>query len=189
MSDDGRTVTTSADKHACYADRDLIEQSNAILRAKKSGVNITPGGAGPSGQAPDGSGVKSTVKVEYHILSDEDNEDFYADCGVSSREVQGPTGTDTRPRGVYTDSAGSRTATTRSYDPGDFRDEIYMAAGLGSTQPRLIPPIKRSAQQTRMRSTRSTRSTGTRPPAWERPTRAGVTTVSVERASTGTGEA
>ena len=132
VGDQGRTVTTKADKHACYADPALITEANAILRAKKSGVSIEPGGAGVSGMAPDGSGFKSTVKVAYKILSDEDNEEFYADCGVSAREVMGETGTDTPPAAVFTDAAGTRRETARSKDPADFRDEIYMRAGLGA---------------------------------------------------------
>ena len=132
VGDQGRTVTTSADKHACYADPALISEANAILRAKKSGVNIEPGGPGVSGMAPDGSGFKSTVKVAYKILSDEDNEEFYADCGVSAREVMGGTGTDTPPAGIFRDVTGKRQETTRSKNPADFRDDIYVRAGLGA---------------------------------------------------------
>lgn len=132
VGDQGRTVTTDADTHALYADPALIEASNAILRAKKSGVRLEPGGAGPGGPAPDGSGVQTTVRADYKILSDEDGEEFYADCGYSAREVQGPSGTDTAPRGVYLDSAGDRATTARSYDPADYRDEIFVSAGLGS---------------------------------------------------------
>lgn len=132
VGDQGRTVTTSADKHACYADPALITEANAILRAKKSGIAIEPGGAGVSGMAPDGSGFKSTVKVAYKILSDEDNEEFYADCGVSAREVMGGMGTDTPPAAIFTDAGGTRQATARSRDPENFRDEIYLRAGLGT---------------------------------------------------------
>jgi hypothetical protein len=132
VGDQGRTVTTSADKHACYADPALVTEANAILRAKKSGVAIEPGGAGLSGMAPDGSGLKSTVKVAYKIVGDEDNEEFYADCGVSAREVMGGAGTDTSPAAVFTDAAGKRQETARSKDPADFRDEIYVRAGLGA---------------------------------------------------------
>jgi hypothetical protein len=132
VGDQGRTVTTTADKHLCYADPALIAEANAILKAKKSGVNIEPGAAGPSGDAPDGSGFKTTVKVDYKILSDEDNKEFYADCGVSSREVMGAQGTDTSPMGVHQDGAGNRQTTARSKNPADFRDEIYMKGGLGA---------------------------------------------------------
>jgi hypothetical protein len=131
VGDQGRTITIEDDPHLAYADPALIKEANAILQAKKSGVRIEPGTAGPSGHAPDGSGVKSTVKVDYKILSDKDNEDFYADCGVSSREVQGPMGTDTSPRGVYTDAAGNRQETAPSKNPANFRDEIYVQGGLG----------------------------------------------------------
>jgi hypothetical protein len=134
VGDQGRTVTTDADKHLCYADPALVAEANAILKAKKSGVNIEAGGAGPSGHAPDGSGFRTTAKVEFKILSDEDNEEFYADCGVSGREVMGEQGADIAPKGVYTDTAGTRAETSRSYDPATFRDEVYMSAGLGPDQ-------------------------------------------------------
>ena len=131
VGDQGRTVTTE-NKHECYADAGLIADADLILKAKKSGVSLAAGGAGPSGPAPDGSGLKSTVKVEFTILSDEDNEKFYADCGVSAREVQGQAGTDTAPKGVFNDDAGQRQETSRNYDPAKIRDEIFMKAGLGS---------------------------------------------------------
>ncbi len=130
VGDEGRTVTTQV-KHECYADPALITEANAILKAKGSGVNIEPGGGGPSGFAPGGSGFKSTVKVNYKILSDEDNEEFYADCGVSAREVMGEAGADVSPMGIYQDAAGTRQETARSKNPADFRDEIFMKAGLG----------------------------------------------------------
>lgn len=131
VGDEGRTVTTSADKHAAYADPALITEANAILAAKRSGVRLEPGAAGPAGQAPDGSGHRTTVKVDYKILSDEDNEEFYADCGYSAREVQGGMGTDTAPKGLYTDALGNPQETARSKDPAKFRDEIFVKAGLG----------------------------------------------------------
>ncbi len=132
VGDQGRSVTTDADTHALFADPALIVESNAVLKAKKSGVRLEPAGAGPSGLAPDGSGNRTTVKAHYKILSDADNEEFYADCGYSAREIQGPSGSDTRPKGVYLDAAGNRAETARSYNPADFRDEIFMKAGLGS---------------------------------------------------------
>ena len=135
VGDQGRTVTTNADSHLCYADPALITEANDILKAKKSGVNLAPGAAGPSGEAPDGSGLKKTVKVEYKILGDENNEEFYADCGRSAREVQGGSGTDTAPHGVYTDSGGGKQNTASSKNPANFRDEIYVKGGLGADGP------------------------------------------------------
>jgi hypothetical protein len=131
VGDEGRTVTTSVDKHACYADPKLIVEANAILKAKKSGVNLEPGAAGPSGEAPDGSGIKTTVKVDYKILGDKDNKEFLADCGHSAREVQGGAGQDSMPHGVYTDGAGTKQNTAGSMNPAVFRDEIYVKGGLG----------------------------------------------------------
>ena len=130
VGDQGRTVTTEY-QHEAFADPALIRESNKILKVKGSGIRIEPGAAGPSGLAPDGSGFKTTVAVDYRILSDEDNEEFYADCGVSSREVMGKMGTDTEPKGIFYDAGGDRVETARSYNPADFRDEIYLRGGLG----------------------------------------------------------
>ena len=135
VGDDGRVVTTSADKHACYAEPTLIVEANAILKTKKSGVNISPGLPGPNGFAPDGSGFKSTVKVQYRILSDSDNEEYLADCGHSARETMGPLGEDATPHGVYTDAAGKRAITASGVDPARYRDEIYVKGGLGNSGP------------------------------------------------------
>lgn len=135
VGDEGRTITTDLDTHLCYADPALITESNAILAAKKSGVRIAPGAAGPSGEAPDGSGYKTTVKVDYKILSDEDNEEFYADCGHSAREVMGESEKDSTPHANYKDAAGNRRQTARSTNPADFRDEIFVRAGLGPNGP------------------------------------------------------
>ncbi|WP_456789868.1 hypothetical protein [Cellulomonas sp. P5_C5] len=135
VGDEGRTVTTDADTHALFADEALIVESNAVLKAKQSGVRLEVGGAGPSGPAPDGSGNRTTVKAGYKILSDEDGEEFYADCGYSAREVQGPSGTDTSPRGVYLDDAGARAETSATKQPAKMRDEIFVAGGLGADGP------------------------------------------------------
>lgn len=135
VGDEGRTVTTNANSHVAYADPALITEANGILKAKKSGIRIEPGADGPSGDAPDGSGFKKTVKVDYKILSDEDNEEFYADCGRSSREVQGGSGTDTAPHGVYKDGSGNKQNTASSYNPADYRNEIYVKGGLGADGP------------------------------------------------------
>jgi hypothetical protein len=139
VGDQGRMVITSTNKHLLYADPVLITEANAILQAKKSGVRIEPGPAGPSGQAPDGSGFRTTVRANYKILMDEDNEEFYADCGVSAREVQGPSLSHIPPRGIYKDTAGTRMETTaRSTDPADFRNEILVRAGLGADGPSAL---------------------------------------------------
>jgi len=135
VGDQGRTITTDADKHLCYADPALIEEAGAILKAKKSGVRITPGAAGPSGDAPDGSGFKSTVKVDYKIIGDEDNQEFLDDCGHSAREVMGEADKDSTPHGVYNDGAGNKANTAGSKNPAEFRDEIFVKSGLGPDGP------------------------------------------------------
>ncbi len=69
VADTGLMVTSVSDRHVCYAEPSLIEAANLILRAKDSGVRLRAGGAGPSGSAPDGSGVKSTVQVIAQVRS------------------------------------------------------------------------------------------------------------------------
>lgn len=131
VGDAGRTVTSEM-QHECWADPALILAANDILAAKKSGIEIKAGAAGPSGNAPDGSGMKSLVEVVPTIKSSASGDDYWADCGRASREVQGPAGSDSAPRGVYNDGAGKRLETpTASYDPETFRDEIYVKGGLG----------------------------------------------------------
>ena len=131
IGDEGKTATTEY-QHECYADPSLIKSANEILEAKKSGIRIKAGGAGIAGNAPDGSGWRSLSKVVPDILEDPADEEFYADCGRSSREVQGPSGTDTAPKGIYSDAAGDRTETSGSKDPATYRDDIYIAGGLGA---------------------------------------------------------
>jgi hypothetical protein len=132
VGDSGRTVTTT-NRRDCYADPALIASANATLKAKNSGIELSAGGSGPSGEAPDGSGWKSLVEVKAKILSSSSGDDYWADCGRASREVQGPTGTDTPSKGVYLDSAGKMTETHADTDPVTYRDEIYVRSGLGTT--------------------------------------------------------
>lgn len=134
VGDQGRTVTPVEQTHEAYADPALIVEANRILKAKKSGVELEPGGPGPSGPAPDGSGVKSTVQINYKIIGDpKDNEQYPHDCGRAARETMGEAGKDTTPRAIYKGDDGSRRQTRKSTDPADFRDEIYVATGLGRT--------------------------------------------------------
>jgi hypothetical protein len=129
----GRTVTSTESSKSCYADPALITEANAILKTKGSGVNIEPGGPGPVGMAPDGSGFKTTVKVKYNILGDDKNEEYYADCGRAARETMGKAGADHTAHGVYKDATGNKARTRASGDPEDFRNEIYIKGGLGTT--------------------------------------------------------
>jgi hypothetical protein len=61
--------------------------------AERQGFGHTyqAGAAGPGGFAPDGSGYKSTVEVDYEILSDEDNEEFYVNRIIALRSASVPT--------------------------------------------------------------------------------------------------
>lgn len=135
VGDAGRTLTTE-NMHECFADAALIAAANDILKAKRSGVELAAGAAGPSGNAPDGSGWKSLVEVKPTIKSSTGGDDYWTDCGRASREVQGPTGQDSQTHGVYNDPAGSgkrlETTATAPKDPLPFRDEIYQKGGLGS---------------------------------------------------------
>lgn len=130
VADTGQIVTSVTDRHMAYADPALIDAADRILEAKQSGVRLRPGAAGPSGAAPDGSGVKSTVQVVTQVRIATPSGDVWADCGRMSREVQGVTGTDTAPRGFYRDSGGVE----RETSPGGttrIRDEALVGAGLG----------------------------------------------------------
>lgn len=131
VADTGLMVTSVTDRHVCYAEPALIESANLILRAKQSGIRLRAGGAGPSGSAPDGSGIKSTVEVIAQVQSATGSGETWTDCGRMSREVQGTTGTDTPARGVYKDGAGTEHETTPGA-PTEIRDEALVGAGLGA---------------------------------------------------------
>ena len=133
VSQTGKVVTSVTDRHVCFAEPQLIADANLILRAKRSAVELSPGPAGPSGDAPDGSGPKSTVWVVTNVSSEHSGNN-YADCGRMSREVQGGAGTDSPSRGVYRDSGGAERETpTASHSPQAIRDEVLVATGLGAT--------------------------------------------------------
>jgi hypothetical protein len=132
VADTGLMVTSASitDGHVCYAEPSLIEPANLVLRAKDSGVRLRPGAPGPSGDAPDGSGAKSTVEVIAQVRSATSSGDVWADCGRMSRELQGPAGRDSRSRGFYRDAGGTERQTS-SGDPVGIRDEALVSAGLG----------------------------------------------------------
>lgn len=135
IAETGRMVTSISDRHVAYADPALIDDANLILRAKRSAVTLTAGAAGPTGDAPDGSGTKSTVRVVTNVTSQTGGGDNFADCGRMSREVQGAGGTDTPSRGVITDTAGGprRDVGTATRSTDQIRDDVLVAAGLGAT--------------------------------------------------------
>ena len=131
VADSGLMVTSVSDRHACYAEPALVEAANLVLRAKQSGVRLRTGAAGPSGSAPDGSGVKSTVEVIAQVPSATSSGEVWADCGRMSREVQGVAGTDTPARGIYRDGAGTEQETSAG-GTTHIRDEALVGAGLGA---------------------------------------------------------
>lgn len=129
VGDEGRTVTTENSRE-CWADPALIATSESTLKSRGSGVSISEGPGSITGDAPDGSGPRTLKEVAVKVsVSDPSTTNFYADCGRSSREVMGPTGTDTAPRGVYTSDTGVETETPTSYDPGDYRTDIFGKTG------------------------------------------------------------
>lgn len=129
IADNGQTVTTTQ-RRDCWADPALIASSEAALKAAGSGVSIKASSGTLSGKAPDGSGTRTLNEVEVKIsASDPGTTNFYADCGRSSREVMGPTGTDTKPKGVYAGDTGAEKETAASYDPADYRAEIFAKTG------------------------------------------------------------
>ena len=133
VAETGRMVTSVTERHVCFADPQLIADANLILRAKHSAVQLSAGAAGPSGDAPDGSGPKTTVQVVTNVAS-QTGGDNYADCGRMSREVQGAGGTDAPTRGVYRDAVGAEHETpTGTRAPETIRDEVLVGTGLGAT--------------------------------------------------------
>jgi hypothetical protein len=124
VADDGRAVVLENTWHDCYADSKLIADSEAILSARGSGVSIKAGGKTVSGYAANGSGKKTLNQVAVKIsVSDVGTENFYADCGRSSRQVM--SGTDNPPKGVYKDYTGAEKETVASTNPAAFRDEVF----------------------------------------------------------------
>jgi hypothetical protein len=146
VADTGLLVTSVTDNHVCYAEPSLIQPANLILRAKQSGVRLRAGVAGPSGPAPDGSGIKSTVEVIAQVQSATTSGENWTDCGRMSRDVQGVTGNDVPARGIFRDSAGTERLTTPGV-PTNIRDEALVGAGLGTD------PISARAAYNAMNST------------------------------------
>ncbi|MEM9091166.1 MAG: hypothetical protein AAGC93_20780 [Cyanobacteria bacterium P01_F01_bin.53] len=135
VADNGQTVTTGM-MHECYAEPALIKETNEILTAKKSGIELSPGADRISGQAPDGSGLKNLASVKAKIRASDSvsgTQNFWADCGRSSREVMGPHNADESPRGIYKTGGGTEKETVSGYNPAKFRDEILVKSGIGST--------------------------------------------------------
>lgn len=132
VADTGEAVTSKTDRRALYASPGLITSANAILRGKRSAVSLIAGTATLSGRAPDRSGVKNLVAVTTQVTS-QNGDQNYADCGRMAREVQGAAGTDTSPRAVYADSSGHTQETAASSAPSQLRDDVLVAAGLGTT--------------------------------------------------------
>ncbi|MCB0642794.1 MAG: hypothetical protein KDC44_14195, partial [Phaeodactylibacter sp.] len=132
VSDTGETVTTEM-MHEAYATADQIKWSNQILKAQDSGIEISAGGKTVTGTAPNGSGRKTLKEVKPNIRSSSkpaSSQDFWTDCGRSSREVMGPHNADKSPRGNYMNNSGKLAETAASSNPATFRDEIWTKSGL-----------------------------------------------------------
>jgi hypothetical protein len=92
MSDTGQTMTKYGSKDA-WAEAGLITSANATLQAQKSGIEISPGGGGPTVRAVDGS-MHSLSKIEVKQKLDPGSDQMFSDCGKLAREIMGPTGDD-----------------------------------------------------------------------------------------------
>ena len=135
VSRDGNLLTPAKRSHIAYAKKEIIESANRILEARQSGVRLWPLDETISGMAPDSSGRKKLNRVGYQILTSDTwpNPTLYDDCGRSSHEVAGPSGTDSNSRAVYIDNAGNEQETSPSWGTDAMRGEILMNLGLGST--------------------------------------------------------
>ena len=135
VSLDGNLLTPAKRSHIAYAQKEIIENANRILEARQSGVRLWPLDETISGMAPDSSGRKKLNRVGYRILTSDTwpNPTLYDDCGRSSHEVAGPSGTDSNSRAVYIDNAGNEQETSPSWGTDAMRGEILMNLGLGST--------------------------------------------------------
>lgn len=135
VADNGLAVTSIVNAHECWASGNLIKESNRLLKSKNSGIEIKAGGSTVTGKAP-ATGRKRTLKKVVPTIRASTavggTQDFWADCGRSSREVMGPHGTDTSPRGVFQKGGKLETTPTASSNPANFRDDIFVEAGLGS---------------------------------------------------------
>lgn len=141
VSEDGRAAVADGQTKHCFAELALILEADKILQSKGSGVKLSWLPDVLEGEAPDGSGTKrQLLRVQPELkMSDSgkngDKQTLYADCGRSSREVMGPTTTNTFPVGLHRDASGKEHETTRrSSDPNDLLGDILINAGLGKTR-------------------------------------------------------
>ncbi|MEX2500633.1 MAG: hypothetical protein WD397_17340 [Wenzhouxiangellaceae bacterium] len=108
LGSQGRTLTMGG--QVAYAEAGLINGANSILSAKKSGVEISPGGGSQSVPVPGKRDEFRTLsKVDVKTKMDPNawgTPDFYDDCGRAAREVMGATGTDTPAVAVFKDIEG-----------------------------------------------------------------------------------
>lgn len=87
ISETGETLTFGS--HEAFATPALISAAGAILKAKRSGIAISPGAAGKVVEAPDGSGPKPLAHVEVVLEGDPNKGDFASDCREASKKVMG----------------------------------------------------------------------------------------------------
>jgi len=138
IADNGMTATgENIANKTCYAHPSLINQSNRELATKKSGVELEEQSASIEGNAPNGSGrhtLKKVIpKMSFSTSGTGTSQTAWKDCGKMSREVMGEAGKDEYPYGVYNDNNGKLKETSRSGLPENHRDNILVAAGLGTT--------------------------------------------------------
>ncbi|HBL28453.1 MAG TPA: hypothetical protein DD490_16595 [Acidobacteria bacterium] len=93
LGDTGDTLTFGS--HVAYATPALIAQAASILKAKKSGIEISAGEGAMTVQVPGNGGSKTLSKVKVKHDVDPTGETFWGDCRQAAREVMGPKGSTT----------------------------------------------------------------------------------------------
>ena len=87
LGETGDTLTFKSQE--AYATPALIAQANGILKARKSGVEISAGAGAKTVDVPGNGGSKTLSKVDVKFAVDPKAEKFYSDCRQAACEVMG----------------------------------------------------------------------------------------------------
>ena len=90
LSETGESLTNLS--HTGYATLNLIAQANGILYARRSGIQIKPGGASITLPAPDGTGPKTLTSFSISMDVDSTGNTFNSDCREAALEIMGGKG-------------------------------------------------------------------------------------------------
>jgi hypothetical protein len=104
LADTGETLTFNT--HDAFATAALITQAEGILKARKSGISLSPGAATRVVVAPDGSGTKTLSQVAVKMDIDPSGEKFFGDCQQAAAEVMGGKGMSATDAALIKGSAG-----------------------------------------------------------------------------------